>query len=55
MLTAAETYRNKAARARHLAELLPAGDPTGRALRELALEYDKMAAGAGEREGGRER
>jgi hypothetical protein len=43
MSTAAEIYRNKAAMARRLADGLPAADPTGRALEELALEYDAAA------------
>jgi hypothetical protein len=49
----AETYRNKAARARRLAESLPAGDVTGRALRELAAAYDAAALEAERAERGR--
>jgi hypothetical protein len=39
----AETYRLKAVKARRLADGLPAAEPTGRALLELALEYDARA------------
>jgi hypothetical protein len=49
----AETYRNKAAMARRLADGLPAADPTGRLLQELALEYDAAAVEAEMTERGR--
>jgi hypothetical protein len=52
MPKAAETYRNKAATARRLADLLPSSDPTGRALLELALEYDAAAIEAEKAERG---
>jgi hypothetical protein len=55
MRTAAETYRNKAARARRLADLLPSADPTGIALLELAAAYDAAAIEAENAERGRPR
>ena len=41
--TAAEYFRAKAAQARRLASHLPPADPTGRALLELAAQYDAAA------------
>jgi hypothetical protein len=52
MHTAAD-YRARAARARRLADGLPAADQTGRALLELALEYDAKAIEAEVAERGR--
>jgi hypothetical protein len=51
--TAAEYFRAKAAQARRLASHLPAADPTGIALLELAEAYDTMAIEAEKAERGR--
>jgi hypothetical protein len=48
----AADYRARAAKARRLADSLPGADPTGRALLELALEFDAKAIEAEQAEGG---
>jgi hypothetical protein len=48
----AEIYRLKAAMARRLADGLPAADPTGMALLDLALKYDAKALAAERAEAG---
>jgi hypothetical protein len=51
--TAAEYFRAKAAQARRLASQLPAADPTGMALLDLAEAYDTMADAAEQTERGK--